>query len=229
MIILSKHFTLKLFKMKNLFTLVLFALISACTSTKYNFEPIAANHAPIFTDGASTLQQSVGNLYFDMDLTKGYKDDLKLRLFISNNSDSTITFDPKNLQLFGLNKNGEGRRFKTYTAEEYLDNLKDRDLNRYAILVALQAATAILTKTDPYYDTFIINTDTPYRNNNGVLGSEVNLFRPKDGLIRKHTLAPGEALEGDIIYRLKSYYTDKIILKYPVQDSVARFYFEKKI
>jgi hypothetical protein len=232
---LCYHLTQKFLLMKNLFTIIIVALLSAC-SPKYVYQPIgnAEQQTLVYTHGIPTLQQNVGDLYFDMDLQKATTNTLKLRIFISNNAETDITFDPQKLSVFSQHENGQGRQLKTYTAEGYKRRVKNQRIAVAAVLIAATAASAYALKdnNDPNCNS---NQDqiyvVPYQidvNSNTPNASEVNLQRPADGLLRIHTLKPGEALEGNIMIALKEPYTPKIILQYPAQDSTYRFVFERK-
>jgi hypothetical protein len=220
--------------MKNALLLFFFFALVACTSN-YKFQPTNSDSEPyslVYTHGIPTLQKSIGDIYFDMDMIKGYRNAIKLRLFISNNSDKNLTFDPNQLVAYGMKSNGTGKKLKTYSADGYKRHVRNQNLLLAATLIA---ATATAAHTiSPNEDQYCTNNGvylipTPfYCVENAVFASETNLQRPTDGLLRIHTIKPGEALEGNIMIGLNKAFSDQIILKYPFQDSIYHFNFERK-
>jgi hypothetical protein len=219
--------------MKNLFAFLSIVLLSAC-SQKYAYQPISNSEqqALVYSHGIPTLQQNVGDLYFDMDLQKVATSTLKLRIFISNNSQTDITFDPQKLLAYGQNEKGLERKLKTYSADGYKRRIKNQRIAVSAVLIAATAATAYALRDQ---EDLNCNQDqifvVPYpigANSSTPNASEVNLQRPEDGLLRIHTIKPGEALEGNVMIGLNEPYFPKVILQYPTQDTTYRFVFEQK-
>lgn len=227
--------------------------LSACVSTYY-YRPAATQPGQmeaVYTRGLPGLRSR----QFGGDLTAGLsargEKDLSLLVYVYNDSDSAYTFDPEAIQASGYDAFGQMQPLRVFGAEEYRrwKNTRDILIGTAIVIGTVAAIIAVSKATDhhhgssssggggdrggwhaDYYTTldwidfsfntaFLISSAPP-----PTVVPEVT----EDGLIRKQTLNPGEAIQGVVKIRGKSNFLHRILIEVPVAGAYHKFIFEHR-
>lgn len=234
--------------------LILFCLffgLSACVSTYY-YRPAASQPGQkeaVYTRGLPGLRSQ----QFGADLTAGLsargEKDLSLMVYIYNDSDSAYTFYPEDIKVTGYDAFNQTQPLRVFGAEEYIRWKNTRDiLIASAVVIGTVAAVVAISEATG-------GSDRPSRNHNHGL-SEADRFAiamdwidfsmyagfaiaannqpppqpvmPEDGLLRAHTIYPGEAIQGVVKIRGKSNFMNRLLVEVPVNEAYHKFVFENR-
>lgn len=234
--------------------LILFCLffgLSACVSTYY-YRPAASQPGQkeaVYTRGLPGLRSQ----QFGADLTAGLsargEKDLSLMVYLYNDSDSAYTFYPEDIKVTGYDAFNQTQPLRVFGAEEYIRWKNTRDiLIASAVVIGTVAAVVAISEATG-------GSDRPSRNHNHGL-SEADRFAiamdwidfsmyagfaiaannqpppqpvmPEDGLLRAHTIYPGEAIQGVVKIRGKSNFMNRLLVEVPVNDAYHKFVFEHR-
>lgn len=234
--------------------LILFCLffgLSACVSTYY-YRPAASQPGQkeaVYTRGLPGLRSQ----QYGADLTAGLsargEKDLSLMVYIYNDSDSAYTFYPEDIKVTGYDAFNQTQPLRVFGAEEYIRWKNTRDiLIASAVVIGTVAAVVAISEATG-------GSDRPSRNHNHGL-SEADRFAiamdwidfsmyagfaiaannqpppqpvmPEDGLLRAHTIYPGEAIQGVVKIRGKSNFMNRLLVEVPVNEAYHKFVFENR-
>lgn len=246
--------------MRTLLLSSLLLLGLASCSGPWFYQP--ANQQPemtrvVYTDGRSAVRAYVDSTDVSVDLTRSsdVSNWLNVNVFIRNEShDSTLTFYPEDVNVYGFNAQGESRQLRVFTAKEYVRRRNTRNAIIAGAVVATTVAVVVADAKlndhpskpgsghhhEHYSNNFYISpwaTDwwwvwaaTPnIVINNGVTVVEPAFRAPyvaPDGLVRTHTMGAGEALQGTIKVRLQKGFDEKLLVEIPVNGYYAKFAFD---
>jgi len=235
--------------------LILFSLIfslSACVSTYY-YRPAASQPGQkeaVYTRGLPGLRSQ----QYGADLTAGLsargEKDLSLLVYIYNDSDSAYTFHPEDVKVTGYNASNQTQPLRVFGAEEYIRWKNTRDMliasavviGTVVTVVAISEATSNnnhrsgrnADRINSRAENFAITLDwidwsmytaVTIAANNQPLREPV---MPEDGLLRAHTLYPGEAIQGVVKIRGKANFMEHILVEVPVNEVYHKFVFENR-
>lgn len=242
--------------MKPAFALLLAALfLSSCSRSLYY---LPAKTQPdvsevVHTHGIPALRTSVQGCEVVAELSSKGQRDMSLNLFIRNNSDSAITFEPGQVQVRGYNVYGQKTPYRVFTAEEYIrwKNTRDALIVGAAVLATVAAVAIIANNTDGNSSNSNNNNQEYYNGNDAQVVLDVLNFAydvtwwmawtlpaeteeappppasSPDFLLRDHTLYPGEAVQGVVKVRAEADFKNKILVEVPVNGAYAQFVFER--
>lgn len=225
---------------------------SACVSTFY-YRPSASQPGQmdaVYTKGLPGLRSQ----QFGADLTAGLsargEKDLELLIYLYNDGDSAYTFDPKEVKASGYDAFGQMKPLRVFGAEEYIrwKNTRDILIGSAIVIGAVVAIVAISEATDhkshgsgggnnaaarhSNYSTtldwidFSVNTSYLLA---GALRPPTRVPEmPEDGLLREHTVYPGEAIQGVVKIRGSEPFLHRILVEVPVKGAYHKFVFENR-
>jgi hypothetical protein len=195
--------------MKSSAFFLFFALLCTTSCTRrfvYSPAPNQGNGVLSYNHGYPLMVADLGDVEAHMDLSGLRPKDLALRLSIQNNQDVSMTFLPEQIRVTGYNAAGEAQAFRVFTAEEFIRrrNTRKAVIIGSAIVATAAVATAVALNNDNnfeddcrdnffFYDPFFYATPAVVINANAQ-----NNYTPSDGLLRRHTIYPGELLQGVI-------------------------------
>ena len=230
--------------------LSLFFGLSACVSTYY-YRPAASQPGQkeaVYTRGLPGLRSQ----QFGADLTAGLsargEKDLSLMVYVYNDSDSAYTFYPEDVKVTGYDAFNRTQPLRVFGAEEYIRWKNTRDiLIASAVVIGTVAAVVAISEASG-------GSDRPSRNPERISGAErlaITLdwidfsmyagfaiaannqpppepIMPEDGLLRTHTIYPGEAIQGVVKIRGKANFMEHLLVEVPVNGAYHKFVFEHR-
>ncbi len=232
---------------------VLFSLffgLSACVSTYYYY-PAASQPGQkeaVYTRGLPGLRSQ----QFGADLTAGLsargEKDLSLMVYIYNDSDSAYTFYPEDVKVTGYDAFNQTQPLRVFGAEEYIRWKNTRDIliasavviGTVAAVVAISEATGgsdrpsrpaeHLSRADRWaialdWIDFSMYAGFAIAANNQPPPEPI---MPEDGLLRTHTIYPGEAIQGIVKIRGKANFMKHLLVEVPVNGAYHKFVFEHR-
>ena len=237
--------------------LSLFALLFLGACTHYYYTPAATQPGQseaVYTRGLPGLRSQ----QYGADLTAGLsakgEKDLSLQVYLYNDSDTAYTFQPQEVRVSGYDAFGQMQPLRVFEASEYVKWKRNRDiLITTAVVVGTVALILIVHEVSKdnnksksknksgndrdwannyYYDPigwidFSVNTAF-------IVGSatapppQAEPVMPENGLLRTHTIYPGEAVQGIVKVRGKAPFLNRILVEIPVNGAYHKFSFEHK-
>lgn len=238
--------------------LSLFALfIFGACATQYYYKPAATQPGQteaVYTRGLPGLRSQ----QYGADLTAGLsakgEKDLSLQVYLYNDSDEPYTFQPEDIRVSGYDAFGQMQPMRVFGASEYVKWKRNRDiLIGTAIVVGTVALILVVSELSKdnnkskgnnhsnnaadwannyYYDPigwidFSFNTAF-------IIGSaaapppQAEPAIPENGLLRTHTIYPGEAIQGIVKVRGKAPFLNRVLVEVPVNGAYHKFSFENK-
>lgn len=236
-------------------SLAIILTLGAC-ATHYYYKPAATQPGQteaVYTRGLPGLRSQ----QFGSDLTAGLSSkgekDLSLQIYLYNDTDSAYTFYPEDIQVSGYDAFGQMQPLRVFEASEYKKWKRNRDIMIGAAVVVATVATILIihevTKDknpskgghsggDPAW------TNNYYYNPVGWIDFSINTAFvigaasapppqsepaiPEDGLLRSHTLYPGEAVQGIVKVRGKEPFLNRVLVEVPVDGAYHKFSFENR-
>lgn len=216
------------------FAFVLLTLLSSCNRT-YFYKPLETTNdriKPSYQHGVGTLTYMGNHISLTAGLLSRQGSDVILQIAIRNDSDSTLFFLPDEVVGKGYNKVGKARDLRIMTARQVI---KRRNRNT-AIAVGVVAAAAIAsvaladdTPSSPldhhnhyFNDPFWFAASTPLWIAPPP-GYIPQITASRDGLLRAHTLMPGEELRGEIRIKSPGEFTDQMRIGIPIDGQMQYF------
>jgi hypothetical protein len=213
-------------------------LLSSC-SRSYFYKPI---HIPenqqtiTYQNGIQCLSHKQDGITVSAHLIKAGSSDVQLMLSIYNDSDSIVDFHPDGVAVKGFNKQGAGKTLKVMSARDVVRRRNKRTAIAVGALVATVTAIAV---ADEHHDR---------KNGNGNQDNRLaydpfwywipppttvlmlppqsaGVVQSRDGILRAHTLQPGEELRGKIIIQRPSEYTETMEIRIPIDGREEFFSF----
>lgn len=240
---------------KHIFLLLPMLLLGACSY--YYFKPAATQPGQteaVYTRGVPGLRSQ----QFGADLTAGLsakgENDLSLQLYLYNDSDEAYTFEPDGIRVSGYDAFGAKRPLRVFEATEYVKWKRNRDLMIGAALVVGTVALVLLAselskdnrrspnrggsgnRPDWAYNYFYNPIEwIDFSINSALLVRAATApppqsapTMPEDGLLRQHTIYPGEAVQGIVKVRGKSSFMHRILVEVPVNGAYHKFVFDNR-
>ncbi len=230
------------------------SLLSACA--QYYYQPAATQPGQteaVYTRGLPGLRSQ----QFGADITAGLsaqgEKDLSLQVYIYNDSDSAYTIYPEDIRVSGYDAFGQMQPLRVFEAGEYVKWKRNRDiLIGTAVVVGTVALILIVHEVskDSKGRSGSGNNNRDWANayfydpvgwidfsfNVGyVIGAaatapppQAQPAMPENGLLRAHTLYPGEAVQGIVKVRGKAPFLNRILVEVPVNGAYHKFSFEHK-
>ena len=133
--------------MKPLFFLALLGTFALASCSRiYYYEP--ADNQPdasdvIYTKGVPALRSNLQGCEVVAELTSKGERDMNLNLYIRNNTDSSFTFFPKDVQAYGFNYINKRIPYRVFGAEEYIRWKNTRDALIAAGIIVATVATVV--------------------------------------------------------------------------------------
>ncbi len=216
--------------------------VLCCSCNSYLYLPAETQPSNVeitYEHGAPTAIRSEYNgadVY--VDLSSEGNSNMNLRVYLQNNSDSAFTFIPENLLLTGFDATGKKARFRVFEADEYRRIKRNQRIAIGAVVIAATITTAAIIANNT--DNHSHPGDYSYYDNNWALWSSsitppiiincpVNYIAPKDGLVRRQTIYPGEVLQGSIKIRGKQAFLDKLLVELSVNGAYHKFVFDRRV
>lgn len=221
--------------MRNTFFILVCCLALSACNQQFFYKPATSQLEPhtqlIYNHGVPSLRLNENGIDVAIDLTARGQRDLTVTLAIRNRSDSVFNFLTDRVRAYGFDATGRKTPCRVFTAEQFIR----RRNTQIAVLagvtaVATVAAVAAVAGTDSNDDDddwyWIAATtpglwwlpNTPPAPFNG----------PMDGLLRTHTIYPGEELRGIIKIQTRAGFKDKVIVEIPVDGGYKQFAFDSR-
>jgi hypothetical protein len=242
--------------MKQLILSLLVILFLGACATHYYYNPAATQPGQteaVYTRGLPGLRSQ----QFGADMTAGLsaknENDLSLQVYIYNDSDDAYTFQPDAIRVSGYDAFGQMQPLRVFEASEYVKWKRNRDIMIGAAVVIATVALILIihetTKDNNKSKGNNNNSDSGWANNYYynpigwidfsvntafVVGAatspppQSNPAIPEDGLLRTHTIYPGEAVQGIVKVRGKSPFLNRVLVEVPVNGAYHKFSFENK-
>lgn len=244
--------------MKHLVLSLLTILLLGACATSYYYQPAVTQPGQteaVYTRGLPGLRSQQYGADLTAGLSAKGENDLSLQVYIYNDSDSAYTFYPEDIRVSGYDAFGQMQPLRVFEASEYVKWKRNRDiLIGTAIVVGTVALILIINEAtkDNHKSKGKNNSgDVPYWANNyyynpvGWIDFSFNMayvigaasatpppqsepYIPENGLLRTHTIYPGEAIQGIVKVRGKSPFLNKILVEVPVNGAYHKFSFENK-
>lgn len=208
-------------------------VFSSCASYRTFYTPqvdSASGQQKLHLHGAESVTTKQPNARITLQLQKVHNREVNLLLSVVNDSETSFTFDPTQISATGYNNVGAGQSLKVMTPKQ----LAKRKARSQALTTGLLVATgtlAIATAAnnanyypygyDPLFWTWFLLLD----DSNTPPPTPPMVFKSPDGIIRTHTLRPGEELQGIVKIKCRNGFTEKVKLHVPVHGSDAKFEF----
>lgn len=232
--------------------LALSALVFTSCAPTYFYQP--AENQPetsdvIYTRGVPALRTTVQGCEVVAELTSKGERDMNLNLYIRNNTDSTFTFFPQEVQAHGFNHINKRVPYRVFGAEEYIRWKNTRDALIAAGVIVATVATVVAIDRATDGGSGGSNSGSIEDVGNGVSAGidfvydltwwmawtipaaiENNPPPPAyspDFLLRTHTLYPGEAVQGIVKVRAATEYKNKILVEVPINGAYTKFVFDR--
>lgn len=225
--------------MRNTFFILVCCLAMSACNQRFFYKPASNQPEPytqlIYNHGIPSLRLNENGIDVAIDLTARGQRDLSVTLAIRNRSDSVFNFLPDRVRAYGFDASGQKNPCRVFTAEQFIR----RRNNQIAILagvsvVATVAAVAAVANNssgndsnDDDDDWYWIAATTP-----GLLWlpntPPASFNGPMDGLLRAHTIYPGEELRGIIKIQTRAGFKDKITVEIPVDGGYKQFAFDSR-
>ncbi len=194
----------------------------------------AAGQQKLLLHGAESVIAMQPNAKITLQLQKVNNRQAQLVLSVANKSEESFTFDPTQITAVGYGNAGAGKRLKVLTPKQVAKrHARDRALVAGLILTS-GAAVAVANASDPgtyspyCYDPFLWTSLALFNASEDFQPSPPPVFRSPDGLLRSHTLMPGEELQGIVKIICRPDFVERILLKIPVQGTETTFEFSGK-
>lgn len=225
------------------------AFLFSCTA---NYRYLPASEQPDLSNiryynGSPFLQSQLNGASIAVELTSIGDRSLTLHLSVTNAGLEPFDFFPEQTRVTGYDASGKSMPFKVFSAEQVIRQEKHRDL-AVAGIALLATATAIAVAVnandsnppDPnqqnVYDDqsefwYTVATAPALLVEAVAVNSAVHkteLFTPADGLLRRHTLYPGETLQGVMKIKARSGFLEHIVVEVPAGTGSAPFRFEHR-
>lgn len=192
----------------------------------------------IHHQGIPSVRLSENSIDLSTGLTARGQYDMNVGIAIRNESDSIFNFIPESVRVFGFDASGRKTPFRVFSAEQFIRYRNTRNAIIAGAVVVATVATVIAINS---------NNDRNFDNNNNVWhGDEffwaISAFpnivvvqsgapgpsfnSPSDGLLRSHTLMPGEELRGVVKVRARAGFTNEILVQIPIDGQYRSFTFD---
>jgi hypothetical protein len=228
--------------MKKCFFIAAIALIglSSCSRT-YFFKPsetTSQNQVVTFQNGIECITHKQDGITVSAHMLKSSGSDVNLMLSIYNDSDSTLTFFPDQVSAKGYNQKGVGKSLTVMTPRDVVKRQNKRTAIAVGSVIALTAAIIIAEETSDNR-----NNNNNFNNNRYAYDpfwywipppttllmippQSAGIVQSRDGLMRTHTLLPGEELRGKIILKRPGAFTESMEVYVPVDGRAEVFSFK---
>lgn len=233
------------------FFLLPFLLLASC-APYYRYQPAAEQPdltTTYYHHGLPTLRSQLNGADISADLSIRGNRNMTLSLFVQNAGLQAFDVLPEDIKVTGYDAAGNKMSFQVLTAEQVIRRKRNRNLAIAGVAVAATVATVAVAAN---------NLDSPnvpdndYRYNyeadfwysmatvpavvletSAIVAATQHAapaapFRSSDGLLRRHTLYPDEALEGIIKIRARPDHLSKIEVEVPVEGGYAQFTFDRR-
>ena len=243
-----KQFSLSLFAL---------LFLSACTHYYYTPAATQPGQTEaVYTRGLPGLRSQQYGADLTAGLSSKGEKDLSLQVYLYNDSDSAYTFYPEDVRVSGYDAFGQMQPLRVFEASEYVRWKRNRDiLIGSAVVVGTVALILIVHEVSKdnnkgknnnnnsgnnpdwannyFYDPvgwidFSVNTALIIGSANSAPPPQAEPTIPEKGLLRSHTLYPGEAVQGIVKVRGKAPFLNRILVEIPVNGAYHKFSFENK-
>lgn len=225
--------------MRHLFVLFCLFTLGSC-QRQYFYRPAATQAEtakPVYNQGIPSLRFEENGIELSLDLTAHNHRDLNLSLHIRNHSDSVFNFFPEQIRATGFNAAGAKTDLRVFTPRQY-----QRRRNAQIALIsttvaagAMAGALAIASQIDdeaPAEDAtddadgwYWVTATAPCIL---LLPDARPGVIPGSGLLRTHSISPGEAVQGVVKVQGRSSFSDKIVVEIPIDGAYKRFVFDAR-
>jgi hypothetical protein len=228
---------------------LLFASVLLFTATSCNrlFYYRPAPNQPektqvIYTHGVPNLRLHENAIDLAVDMTARGQRDINLGIALRNQSDSVFNFAPELIRVYGYDASGRKTPYRVFTAEQFIRRRNTRNaIIAGAAVVATVATVAAVADNSTGGgsdnnnnnnfddDWFWIAATAPNMvvvNGGGFPGAFPG--GPIDGLLRPHTLYPGEELRGVVKIQPRAGFSDKITVEIMVDGVYKQFVFDRR-
>ncbi|TNE53100.1 MAG: hypothetical protein EP344_15150 [Bacteroidetes bacterium] len=238
-------------------SLLAMLLFSAC-AVHYYYTPAATQPGQteaVYTQGLPGLRSEQFGADLTAGLSAKGEQDLSLQVYIYNDSDSAYTFYPEDVRASGYDAFGQMQPLRVFGAAEYKKWKRNRDiLIGTAVVVGTVALILIIREIADDDDKSSKKKDSKEKNrewasnyfydpvqwidfsfNVAIMAASnaeppppAEPFFTDDGLVRTHTIYPGEALQGIIKMRGKAPFLHNILVEIPVNGAYHKFAFDNR-
>jgi hypothetical protein len=213
-------------------------LLSSCNQA-YFYKPaqVPENQQLItYRNGIECISHKQDGITVEAHIIKTSSSDVQLMLSVYNDSDSIVHFQPDEVTAKGYNKQGTGKTLKVMTARDVVRRRNKRTAIAVGALVATAAAVVIAEES----------SDRNNSNNNDgnryafdpfwywvpppttllmLPPQSASVVQSPDGILRAHTLQPGEELRGKIILKRPAEFTERMEIRFPIDGRAEEFSF----
>ncbi|MBK6930558.1 MAG: hypothetical protein IPH12_06670 [Saprospirales bacterium] len=238
------------------FSLLALLLLGACA--QYYYTPAGTQPGQteaVYTRGLPGLRSQQYGADLTAGLSAKGENDLALQVYLYNDSDSAYTFYPEDVRVSGYDAFGHMQPLRVFEASEYKKWKRNRDiLIGTAVVVGTVALILVISELSKdnnkkssrnnnaqnhnewanfyYYDPIgwiDFSFHIAYAaGTHGAPPPQSEPRIPEDGLLRAHTIYPGEAIQGIIKVRGKSNFMERLLVEMPVNGAYHKFAFDNR-
>ena len=230
--------------MKPIFFFLCASLFGASCSQSFYYRPAAdqpEQTAVIYNQGVPSLRAIVPDAEVAIDLTSQGQSMLNLGVFVRNDGDSLVTFQPEGVRVYGFNATGQRKEYRVFTAEQFIRRRNRQKAIIAGAVVVATVATVVAIHNDVNNQPDVDPDNGYYNNNNDNnswwwwawsappiwIGPDAPAppYASGDGLLRAQTLYAGESVQGLIKVKSDPEFREKILVEVPVNGAYAKFVF----
>jgi hypothetical protein len=213
---------------------------SSCTH--YIYQP-ATIQSPdvdvVYAEGRPDLRSQADSVEVYTAVTSNSGRMLDVQLMVYNNSDHEVEFNPEKLLVSGFDQRGRKVPFRVFTAKEYIRRRNTRNALIIGAAVVGTVGLAIALDKADGKPSASRSRDGAARNAEVAVDAAYAAFywmpvplgpvhRPPDALLRRHTLFPGETLQGSVKVLAEPEFMDRILVETPVNNRYLKFAFNER-
>jgi hypothetical protein len=218
--------------------LLIFSLTN-CRSAKKIYRPdinTEAGQIITYKNGAPCITQTTNAISITAQLQYLNRSEANLILAVRNDSDSILTFFPEQVSAKGFNKLKAGQSLVVMSPKDVIRRQNKNIALATGLLVATTAAAVAINIDEPNshnnyhnfgYDPFLYWWLIP-----AVAGPRAapnplpdGVIQSQDGLLRTHTLQPGEELRGIIKIKCRPGFAEPLEIRIPIDGKDEVFLF----
>ena len=223
--------------MRTICFVLLITLSGASCSYRYYYQP--ANTQPqqastVYTHGVPALRLYKDSVEVFAELTNENTLMHELNIYIRNDRSTPLEFDPSTILVTGYHGDGTTELFRVFSAEQYISKRQTE-----AVLISVAAIAAVTTaaviSANNSNSGSVENTNDFDDNVFWWLSVSPNIiinnpfqapYMPSDGLLRRYTLFPGDALQGVVKVKARNSNYQHVLVEVPVDSAYLKYHFD---
>ncbi|MFZ4476056.1 MAG: hypothetical protein ACOYPR_12735 [Saprospiraceae bacterium] len=215
---------------------ILFALSGVSCTYRYYYQPASSQPqqaSTVYTHGVPSLRLYKDSVEVFADLTNENTLMHDLNIYIRNDRSTPLEFDPANILVTGYNGDGTTEPFRVFSAEQYISKRQtEAVLISVAAIAAVTTAAVIAANNDNHGSS---ENSNDFDDNvfwwlsvspNIIINNPYQVpYMPADGLLRRYTLFPGDALQGIVKVKARNSSYQHVLIEVPIDSAYLKYHF----